>query len=147
MPPAPTLSYPNHHSSVKPPLGPPLIPFCNHPHSLPMYNQPAYNHNPQPHLAFHQYPPVQPVYYYNQPNPTSLVQLAQAPSPSPSPFPATSSSKTLPTVNHIPLLTSKLDLFAWDKGVTSLICTNNVFGHILEPSVYVDPTRLDLTPN
>jgi hypothetical protein len=54
--------------------------------------------------------------------------------------------KTLPTVMHITVLTSKLDFFPWDEGVTSLIQANNLFGHILDPSVYVDPTRPDLAP-
>ena len=65
----------------------------------------------------------------------------------PSPLLVThSASKTLPTVTHIPVLTSKLDFFAWDEGVTSLIRANNLFGHILDPSTHVDPTRPDLAP-
>ena len=70
----------------------------------------------------------------------------QAPLPSSSPAPATS-SKTLPTVTHITILTSKLDFFAWDEGVTSLIRANNLFGHIQDPSARVDPTRPDLAPS
>jgi hypothetical protein len=71
----------------------------------------------------------------------------QAPLPSSSPTPVTSSSKTLPTVTHITILTSKLDFFAWDEGVTSLIQANNLFGHIQDPSAHVDPTRPDLAPS
>ena len=66
------------------------------------------------------------------------------PSPSPS---SVSLSKTLPTVTHIPVLTSKLDFFPWDEGVNALIRANGLIGHILDPSAFVDPTRPDLAPN
>ena len=46
--------------------------------------------------------------------------------PSPSPSPVSSLSKTLPTVSHIPILTSKLDFFAWDEGVNALIHANGL---------------------
>ena len=55
-------------------------------------------------------------------------------------------SKTLPSVSHIPTLTSKLDFFAWDEGVTSLIRANGLIGHILDPSEPVDPYRPDRIP-
>lgn len=56
------------------------------------------------------------------------------------------SSKTLPTVSHIPILTSKLDFFAWDEGVTSLIRANGLIGHILNPSEPVNVNRPDRIP-
>ena len=56
-------------------------------------------------------------------------------------------SKTLPTVTHIPILTSKHDFFPWDEGVQALIRANGLIGHILDPSLYVDPTRPDLAPS
>ena len=52
-------------------------------------------------------------------------------------------SKTLPSVTHIPLLTSKLDFFAWEEGVTTLLCANGLLGHILDPSESMDPSRPD----
>ena len=57
-----------------------------------------------------------------------------------------SSSKTLPTVTHIPVLTSKNDFFPWDEGVQALIHANGLIGHILDPAAYVDPSRPDLIP-
>ena len=55
-------------------------------------------------------------------------------------------SKTLPTVTHIPVLTSKHDFFPWDEGVQALIHANGLIGHILDPTVFVDPSRPDLAP-
>ena len=63
-----------------------------------------------------------------------------------SPLQVPSFSKTLPSVAHIPTLTSKLDFFAWDEGVTSLIRANGLIGHILDPSEPVDPNRPDRVP-
>ena len=44
-------------------------------------------------------------------------------------------------------MNSKLDFYAWDEGVNSLIQANGLLGHILDPSVRVDPTRPDLAPS
>lgn len=52
----------------------------------------------------------------------------------------------MPTVAHIPLLTSKLDFFAWDEGVTSLIHANSLIGHVLDSFEPVDPNRPDRVP-
>ena len=126
---------------------PPWVPSHIHPLTLPHYSsfQPVYHHFSPSHTAFHEFPSVQPA-YHNQPIPTSFVHrnpLAQVTSPLP--LPAVSST-SLPTVTHIPVLTSKLDFFAWDEGINSLIRANNLIGHILDPSVNVDPTRPDLAP-
>ena len=59
---------------------------------------------------------------------------------------STSSSKTLPSVTHLPTLTNKLDFFAWDEGVTALLRAHGLFGHIMDPSAPPDPSRPDLTP-
>ena len=115
----------------------------NHPQHAYNHIQPAYNHFPPS--------PVQPL-YHNQPLPNTFPHqnsFAHIPPPLPlsSPSPVTcSASKTLPTVSHIQILTSKLDFYAWDEGVTSLLRANNLIGHILDPSAYVDPTRPDLAP-
>ena len=56
---------------------------------------------------------------------------------------SSSTIKTLPTVTHIPLLTSKTDFFAWDEGVTTLLRANGLLGHILDPSEPMDLSRPD----
>jgi hypothetical protein len=91
-----------------------------------MHSQPLFDHN-LPHIL-HSHPTVTP------------------PSP-PSPSPVISLSKTLPTVTHIPVLTSKNDFFPWDEGVHALIRANGLIGHILDPSTFVDPSRPDLAPS
>ena len=74
--------------------------------------------------------------------------LCRVPSPSLSPPPSFffTVSKTLPSVAHIPLLTSKHDFFPWDEGIQALIRVNGLIGYILDPSAFVDPTRPDLCP-
>jgi hypothetical protein len=59
---------------------------------------------------------------------------------------SSTASKTLSSVTHIFILTSKLDFTAWDKGVTALICANGLTGHILDPSTPVDFNRPDCIP-
>jgi hypothetical protein len=116
----------------------------------PVHNpQPAYIHQPihnpqptyiQPSLPYVHPPPphtYQPVPFYPIP------QYQRVTTPLPSSF---SYSKPLPSVTHIPVLTSKHDFSAWDEGVTLLIRANGLIGHILDPSVYVDPCRPDLAP-
>ena len=113
-------------------------------HPQPAYNhsQPAYNHSQPPIYNFPFVPPVNvsPAQLLHQITPLPVIL---PPSP---PSPTVSTSKNLPTVTHIPILTSKNDFFAWDEGVNSLIRANNLLGHILDPSVYVDPSRPDLAP-
>ena len=112
-----------HQASYNLPRGPPPpIPPRNP--SQPMHNQfqqffPAYNHPFLPEVV----------------NQLSSTQ-----------FHVPTSFKTLPTVIHIPILTSKLDFFAWDEGVTSLIQANGLIGHILDPLESVDPSRPDRMP-
>ena len=169
----PTFAVPPHppHTSYKnvsplpihvplgsPPPAPPRIRSLHH-HSQPAYNhyQPAYNHS-QPAYNHSQpaYNHSQPAYNHSQPayfpsvppvyqNHPSYNVPVTVPVSSPSPV-LSSASKTLPTVTHIPILTSKSDFFAWEEGVNSLIRANNLLGHILDPSAYVDPTRPDLAP-
>ena len=55
----------------------------------------------------------------------------------PSPSPSVSPSKMLPTVAHIPVLTSKNDFFPWNEGVYALIQANGLIGHILDPSAHI----------
>lgn len=169
----PPLPQNNHipSSSINPSLGlpPPIPPHIRsqpaYSHFQPAYNhfqpaynhfQPAYNHFQPAYNHFASVPPVyqnQPLYQPQVPPPVLAPPRALAPSPvlppsstSSSPSPTVPTSKTLPTVTHIPVLTTKTDFFAWDEGVHALIRANNLLGHILDPSVYVDPTRPDLAP-
>jgi hypothetical protein len=113
-------------------------------HQIPSNVFPQHNQNQQfvpnqlnqnqqfiPHPSNNQLP-IQYVYY---------VPSASATSPSPS-----SHSKTLPSVTHIPVLTSKLDFFAWDESVTSLLRAHGLLGHILDPTEPLDPMRPDRVP-
>ena len=129
------------------PMGPPPPvpprPIFHDYHSHFVHPQNAYVPS---HPPFNQFLPA-----YNHFVP--YMQPPQPPPPSPSPSSSvtpihhtTSSSKTLPTVTHIPVLTSKHDFFPWDEGVNALIRANGLVGHILDPSSYVDPSRPDLAP-
>jgi hypothetical protein len=64
------------------------------------------------------------------------------------PLPTLQSSavKTLPSVTHIPILTSKVDFFAWDEAVTSLLRANRIIGHILDPLELINPSCPDRVP-
>jgi hypothetical protein len=61
-------------------------------------------------------------------------------------LPRSPTVKTLPSVSHIPILTSKVDFFAWDRAVTSLLHANEIIGHILDPLKPIDPTHPDRIP-
>ena len=116
-----------------------FLPTYNHPQPPFHHSQPAFHHS-QPVSSF--LPPV----YQNPPiHPPTMYQIPPVIAPLPSPSPTL--SKTLPTVTHIPVLTSKHDFSTWDEGVNSLIRANNLLGHILDPSAFVDPTHPDLAPN
>jgi hypothetical protein len=104
------------------------------PPPIPFRTRPIHNHS-----VHNQFPPFYPAYI--QPPTPQLLNNSPSPLSSLPPLP-----KTLPTVTHIPLLTSKIDFFAWDEGVTSLIRANGLIGHILDPSEPVDLNRLDRTP-
>ena len=153
VPPPPPHAFYNHVPSFPQnfPLGPPPPLPSRSPmhHQIHPSHQPtAYSH-PQP--AYHQFIPQQPSYLPPPSLPQVSVPIPPVPIPSPSPSSHSSSSvslsKTLPTVTHIPVLTSKLDFFPWDEGVHALIRANGLIGHILDPSAFVDPTRPDLAPS
>ena len=105
--------------------------------------QPTVNQYPPFHQGYSQLPMPQPGPYRH---PDYDTQHFPSPSHSPALTP-TIVSKALPTVSHISILTSKLDFFAWDEGVTSLIRANGLIGHILDPSEPIDPNRPDRIPS
>jgi hypothetical protein len=106
-----------------------------------MYSHPSYPVPQAPAPFVHQQPtymPSQPAFDPFMPHDHTLqTSLAS---------PTVSLSKTLPSVTHIPVLTSKNDFFPWDEGVHALIRANGLIGHILDPSAHVDPSRPDLAP-
>ena len=62
------------------------------------------------------------------------------------PSPQSPTVKTLPSVTHVPILTSKVHFFAWDEAVTSLLHANGIIGHILDHFDPHDPYRPDRIP-
>ena len=138
----PTFTIPPHNPY---PSAPPLA-------NMHQMGPPPFHPSPVPHSQF---VPPQPSYLHpppaiTQPLPTTYASrpLPPVPSLSPSPLSAlVSLPKNLPTVTHIPVLTSKNDFFPWDEGVHALIRANGLVGHILDPSAYVDPSRPDLAPS
>ena len=92
-------------------------------------------------LVHDQFQPYYPGYH-----PLPFPMNPSPPTPALSPLVLPTVSKILPSVSHISILTSKLDFFAWDEGVTSLIRANGLIGHILDPSEPVDSNRPDCTP-
>ena len=99
----PSFTVPPPHTFYNP-IPPPPPPVISRSHSQPVYNQ------FQPH--YHAYNALFP----NQMPANPLPPCSATPAPSLPHF-----SKTLPTVAHIPTLTSKHDFFAWDEGVVSLL--------------------------
>ena len=133
IPPPPDSNILRNNSLSINPLGPPPpLPPC--PRMLPLYNQ----HQP--------YYPTYNAMARSIVSPSPSASLPVLAPSSPLSLSTSSSLKPLPSVTHIPLLTSKLDFFAWDEGVTSLIRANGLIGHVLDPSEPVDPSRPDRVP-
>jgi hypothetical protein len=126
----PSSSYNNPH--FIPPLPPPSHAFISPPSVYPPFPPQGDNlEHPHLHPQFSHYSvppsvPTQYVYYI--------------------PSPQSPTVKTLPSVTHIPILTSKVDFFAWDEAVTSLLRANGIIGHILDPLDPHDPSRPDRVP-
>jgi hypothetical protein len=55
--------------------------------------------------------------------------------------------KTLPSVMHIPLLTSCKDFGAWVQAVEQTITNLGYYDHICDDDIGDDPARLDLSPS
>ena len=132
----------SHRLGPPPPIPPrPSVPPQ---HILNYHSQSPYSH-PARHRTVHSQTFPIPPSYQNHQDDHYLHRSASPAFSSPS-SPFLSVSKTLPTVTHIPLLTSKHDFFPWDEGVQALIRANGLIGHILDPSAFVDPSRPDLCP-
>ena len=56
-----------------------------------------------------------------------------------------STPKSLPIITSIPLLNLKTDFYAWDEGVSTLLCHLGIHGHILDPSTVVNAQCPDLS--
>ena len=161
----------SHHMTSHPLDPPPPVsprPFIPNQHAFEDCPQPHFSHFAQPHGIYPQTNPIPPSYYVNQEGPAMPPHtippqdvhshptycphqdesyVSRAPSPSsPPPSSFLSLLKTLPSVAHIPLLTSKHNFFPWDEGVQALIHINGLLGHILDPSTFVDPHHPDLCP-
>jgi hypothetical protein len=148
----PAFTYPQQHNSYTPsyqPLSyipPPFYPQLEHHYEDTTMRPPPPLPPNKPFVP--PVPLVSPAYMH-LPNHNSQVPVQYIYCVPPSSLnPSTSSSvtKTLPSVSHISTLTNKFDFFAWDEGVTASLRANGLFGHIMDPSAPVDPTRPDITP-
>ena len=77
------------------------------------------------------------------------IQYVYLPSPPPSSEITTlpSASKSLPTISSIPILNLKTNFYAWDEGVSMLLCHLGILGHVLDPTTTVDSQHPDLSPS
>jgi hypothetical protein len=145
------LPYPSFTSYNNPTFTVPPLQHYNSPNRLPPLPHALPSEAPPPipphfhsHPAFHvprsQFDHWQPAYIHSQPafdhplpqNHSLHLQLSLPPTSPSSLLPTIFSSKTLPMVTHIPILTSKNDFFPWDEGVQTLIHANGLIGHILD---------------
>jgi len=99
-----------------------------------------------PHLPQHApSPPTYALYGHHQlfpafPYPLYLLYLPFHPSPS-------STSHSLPTTSHIPILNGSSDFAGWHEGVRTMICHLGGFGHIASLLDPILPHRPDLNPS
>ena len=150
LPDIPLHSYPHYHP-------PRPLPHPSSSYNNPTFSVPSPLSHPLPiNLPFNQFGPLplippcpcflsQPVYDQFPPHSTAYIQ-PQVTGCNHCPSVLSALPKTLPTVSHVPILTSKHDFFAWDEVVNSLIHANGLISHILDPSAPVDPGHLDLAP-
>lgn len=90
------------------------------------------------HFEHHQFP--NPNYPVNPSIPMQYIYYV------PSPVPQSPGGKTPPFVTHIPLLTSKINLFTWDEAVTLLLCADGIIRHILDPLEPINPSCPNCVP-
>ena len=166
-----TLHHPHHNAQQTPTViqqFPPPIPHLPHiPCIPPSYNRPSFSHssptpyqrvrNPLPdvnqlphHTAYHHLPyvplPSQPHLHHGLPHPYQLpIQYVYIPTPQDiSPLP--SLPKSLPIISTIHSLNNKSDFYAWDEGVCTLLRLLGIHGHIVDPTLPVNPLRPDQSP-
>ena len=150
-----------HQMYAQPTFYPPSFPPLYHPYytvPYPQYPPPlSHNHhqhhnNVQQHI--HQPPPTQ--HYQNSYPPSPPIITAPLSSPIrplvynntvvPSTIVPSPSSKTLPTVSHISILSGRSDFGAWNDGVRALIQHLGYTGHISNPSPLGINPRPDRIP-
>ena len=145
-PPSSSTSYNNPSFAIPPPIHNNHSPNFLRNNISPVRAPPAPRISPfvQRQPAYTQFPPNQPAHIpsFSSPN-TQIHYYLPHPSLS-SPSTLSPVSKALPTTTHIPLLTSKLDFYPWDEGVTTLIRANGLIGHILEVPDFNRPDRVPL---
>ena len=137
----PTMHPPPEHPVPAPPVPqqPPhhyAAPIAHAPHFPPFVPPlPQYAPPPPTYVPYGHHQPF-PVY----PFPPYLPYLPFHPSPP-------SSSRSLPTTSHIPLLNGSSDFAGWHEGIRTMIRHLGGFGHIASLSDPLLPHRPDLNPS
>ena len=111
-------------------------------HPLEYRSLPPLNHPPPvfPHNPYPPHPSNPPLYHHSPP-----IQYVYLPAP-PSDTSLTPSSKSLPVISSIHSLNSKSDFYAWDEGVCTLLRLLGIHGHVIDPTLPVDPLFPDSSP-
>jgi hypothetical protein len=133
---------PLHYATPLHPISPRIHPSV--PHNLPDMNNPP----PVPHTtAYPTFPPYPP-YQSHGPLPYHAphIQYVYVPTPPMDTSLSAPSSKSLPVITTIHSLNSKADFYAWDEGVCTLLRLLGIYGHIVDPTLLVDPLRSDISP-
>src|SRR6266511_615397 len=121
----------------------------HHPSPIIPHASPAVTFSPHPSMAENQFthaPPPPPVHigipgYVNHQGPALRMEnaaygaypfLYYYPMPLIQPLP--NPVCTLPTLMHIPLLSSHLDFAPWGSGIRSVLCSLGLIGHIVVTS-------------
>ena len=110
-------------------------------HSPPVMHPLPYPPPPQPFHPQSSYQHHIPYQYQNPP-----VQYVYLPMPSSETSSIPPSSKSLPVITSIHSLNSKSDFYAWDEGVCTLLRLLGILGHVLDPTLPVNPLRPDQSP-
>jgi len=141
VPPPPLPNIPPQHN--QPPQFPPHMPPLQPPYhpQAPPYGGALFSQFPHPSS----YPPNYSFLpnYVLPPPVSGFTHFAPNNFSSNSP----SSVRNLPTLTHIPILSSRLDFAAWDSGIRSTLRSLGLVGHIASQDDPVDPLRHDTFPS
>ena len=124
-----------HHPAHRPNFPQPSfyqVPFYPPYHNVPFYSPYHHQHQPQQPQTQYQQPVFSPIPVPIFPISDTVVQPLPASAPVLS---STPSSRTLPTVTHIPILSGRSDFGAWNDGVRALIQHLGYTGHISTPPI------------